>query len=93
MKFSSYKLNGGLVNALKKLGYIDLTEVQEKSLATLLKGKSLIAKSATGSGKTHAYLVPLIQNLDTSFIGVQSLILVPTSRILKNYILISMRLV
>ena len=31
MKFSSYKLNGGLVNALKKLGYIDLTEVQEKS--------------------------------------------------------------
>lgn len=81
MKFSSYKLNGGLVNALKKLGYIDLTEVQEKSLATLLKGKSLIAKSATGSGKTHAYLVPLIQNLDTSFIGVQSLILVPTTEL------------
>lgn len=81
MKFSSYSLNKDLVSALNTLNYHDLTEVQEKSLATLLKGKSLIAKSATGSGKTHAYLVPLINNLDPSFIGVQGLILVPTTEL------------
>ena len=81
MKFSSYSLNKEFVEALNKLNYVDLTEVQEKTLATLLKGKSLIAKSATGSGKTHAYLVPLIQNLDSSFIGVQGLILVPTTEL------------
>lgn len=81
MKFSSYSLNKELVKALNDLNYFDLTEVQEKSLAPLLKGKSLICKSATGSGKTHAYLVPLIQNLDLSFKGVQSLILVPTTEL------------
>ena len=81
MKFSSYSLDKELVTSLNELGYYDLTEIQEKSLADLLKGKSMICKSATGSGKTHAYIVPLVSNLDPTFIGVQSLILVPTTEL------------
>ncbi len=81
MKFSTFNINPELVNALRELNYFDLTPIQEKSIPLLLKNKSLICKSETGSGKTHAYLVPLISNLDTSFKGVTSIILVPTTEL------------
>ena len=58
MKFASYRLDRELVQALKEEGYTDLTPIQEATLAKILNGKSLICKSQTGSGKTHAFLVP-----------------------------------
>lgn len=78
MKFSSYNLNPELINALNELDYFDLTPIQGLSLKDALKGKSMICKSATGSGKTHAFLVPVIQNLNLKFVGLQSVIIVPT---------------
>lgn len=81
MKFSSYNLDIKLINALNTLKYYDLTTIQELSLKDALKNKSLICRSATGSGKTHAFLVPIIQNLDLKFNGVQALILVPTTEL------------
>ncbi len=78
MKFSSYNLNEELVKALNTLEYYDLTPIQELSLKDALKGKSLLCKSATGSGKTHAFLVPLIQNLNLELIALQGVIVVPT---------------
>ena len=78
MNFSSYNLNKELVNVLKELGYVTATPIQEAVLPKALKGKSLICKSETGSGKTHAFLIPSINNLDLNIDKVQVLIVSPT---------------
>ena len=64
MKFSSYNLKKELVNALVELGYINATPIQEAVIPKALKKKSLICKSETGSGKTHSFLIPSINNLN-----------------------------
>lgn len=78
MKFSSYSLDKELLSSLNKNGYIEATPIQEKTLVKALKGQSFIAKSETGSGKTHAYLIPLINNLSPEINKVQSIIIEPT---------------
>ncbi len=78
MNFSSYNLNKQLVNVLKELGYVTATPIQEAVLPKALKGKSLICKSETGSGKTHAFLIPSINNLDLNLDKIQVLIVSPT---------------
>ena len=78
MKFSSYNLKKELVNVLEELGYVSATPIQEAVLPKALKGKSLICKSETGSGKTHAFLIPSINNLDLSLDKIQVLIVSPT---------------
>ena len=83
MKFSSYNLDKNLVEVLEGLGYVNLTRIQEATLSKILKGKSLICKSETGSGKTHSFLIPAINNLDRSLNAIQVLIVSPTA-ILAN---------
>lgn len=84
MKFSSYNIKSDLLIALEKEGYIEMTPIQEKSLPLALKGQSLLCKSATGSGKTHAFLIPLINSLDREKSGVFKLILVPTMELVDQ---------
>ena len=78
MRFGSYNLNKELVDALTTLGYVEATPIQEKVLAKALKGKSLICKSETGSGKTHAFLIPILNNIDKTLNKVQALVISPT---------------
>ena len=78
MRFGSYNLNKELVDALNTLGYVEATPIQEKVLAKALKGKSLICKSETGSGKTHAFLIPILNNIDKTLNKVQALVISPT---------------
>lgn len=83
MKFSSYNLSKDLVEVINKLGYFDLTPIQEATITKILKGKSLICKSETGSGKTHAFLIPTLNNVDRDLNAIQVLIVTPTT-ILAN---------
>lgn len=83
MKFSSYNLSKDLVEVINNLGYIDLTPIQEATITKVLKGKSLICKSETGSGKTHAFLIPTFNNVDRDLNAIQVLIVTPTT-ILAN---------
>ena len=59
MKFISYALSEELKNALTLNGYIETTPVQEKTIVNALRGKSMIVKAETGSGKTHAFYILL----------------------------------
>lgn len=78
MQFSSYNLNKDLVQIINSLGYIEATPIQENVIPKILKKKSLLCKAETGSGKTHAFLIPLINNIEIEIKNIQVVIVAPT---------------
>ena len=78
MEFKDLKLNGQLLKALEHHGFTNPTEVQELAIPVALEGKSVIVRSQTGSGKTIAFGLPIINNIDTSINAVQVLVICPT---------------
>ncbi len=76
--FKNLKINQCLCQGLEKLNIVKPTEVQEKVIPCALNGDNVIAQSETGTGKTLAYLLPVIQRIDIKEKTIQSLILAPT---------------
>jgi ATP-dependent RNA helicase CshB len=76
--FSAFNLSPTMVGALKKMGYVEPSPVQTAVIPKALRGISLLAQSATGSGKTHAFLVPLIEKTDMSLPRLQAIVIAPT---------------
>ena len=76
-KFEDMNLKKELLDALKKMNFIEPTDIQEMTIPVVLQGKSVLVKSKTGSGKTGAYLIPLINSTEKKR-SVQNLILLPT---------------
>ncbi|MFK5894654.1 MAG: ATP-dependent RNA helicase DbpA [Pseudomonadota bacterium] len=76
--FSTLKLNSALLKNLSTLGYHVMTPIQEQSLPYILDGKDVIAQGKTGSGKTAAFGLGLLDNLNVKRFRIQSLILCPT---------------
>jgi len=77
-KFSSINLKPELVSNLDTLGYTQMTPIQALSLPTILEGKDVIGQGKTGSGKTAAFGLGVLQNLRVKRFRVQSLVLCPT---------------
>ncbi|MGD0917426.1 MAG: DEAD/DEAH box helicase [Thermodesulfobacteriota bacterium] len=86
MLFSELDLKPEILEALDEMGYKDLTPIQEKTFESILSGKDLLARAETGSGKTGACGVPLVQMIDPSFKAIQALILVPTRELALQYV-------
>jgi len=86
MKFEDLNLKPELLAGLKEIGYTDLTPIQEQTFAHILGGRDMIAMAETGSGKTAACGVPLVQNVDMSVRAVQVLVLVPTRELALQYV-------
>jgi len=78
MKFDNFKFKPFLNQAVKDLNFIEATNVQEKVIPMVLQNNSLIVKSPTGTGKTHSFLLPLLERIDTSLDEVQVIIISPT---------------
>jgi len=81
--FSTLNLKPELLNNLESLGYTGMTAIQEKSLPIMLAKQDVIAQAETGSGKTAAFALTLLQHMDTQSLGgkvlpTQALILCPT---------------
>lgn len=76
--FSTLKLKPGLLKNLSTLGYEGMTPIQEQSLPHILKGSDVIAQGKTGSGKTAAFGLGLLENLDVKRFRIQTLVLCPT---------------
>lgn len=70
--------NDSLNKALDTLGFKKLTDVQERVIPSLLKHQDVIVEANTGSGKTHAFLLPIFDQIDLKSATVQALILAPT---------------
>jgi ATP-dependent RNA helicase RhlB len=80
MKFTDFNLDAGLQEGLAEAGYITCMPVQEQVLQNALEGADLYVQSQTGTGKTAAYLVTILQRLatDPTLSGKKALVMVPT---------------
>ncbi|WP_295891009.1 ATP-dependent RNA helicase DbpA [uncultured Vibrio sp.] len=76
--FSTLSLKPELLQTLDSLGYTEMTPIQQQSLPSVLAGKDVIAQGKTGSGKTAAFSLGLLSNLNVKRFRVQSLVLCPT---------------
>ena len=90
MNFSQLGLTSAQVKACESLGYTNPTPIQTKAIPIILSGQDLIGCAETGTGKTAAFLLPIIQKVsERSRPGVRVLVLAPTrelaSQIQKNY--------
>jgi ATP-dependent RNA helicase RhlB len=63
MHFEKLNIDSRLLRALKDRGYKELTSVQEKTLAHTLEGKDAAVQSQTGTGKTAAFLITILERL------------------------------
>jgi ATP-independent RNA helicase DbpA len=78
LDFSNLALPAHVLANLQQLGYLQMTPIQAAALPVALLGKDLIAQAKTGSGKTAAFALALLANLNARHFAVQSLVLCPT---------------
>ena len=76
--FGELPLTGELLEVVGSLGFTQPTPIQEQAIPVLLKGSDLIGQSQTGSGKTAAFALPILHQIDLGFRDIQNLILCPT---------------
>ncbi|WP_350447519.1 ATP-dependent RNA helicase DbpA [Pseudomonas solani] len=76
--FSALPLSAAMLANLDALGYHEMTPIQALGLPVILKGQDLIAQAKTGSGKTAAFGIGLLDPLNPRFFGCQALVLCPT---------------
>lgn len=77
-QFDHFSFHSNIQEVINKLGFKAPTEIQEKVIPAVLQNRSVVGQSYTGSGKTHAYLLPLFNRLDTSRQEVQVVLTAPT---------------
>ncbi len=82
--FAQFNLSKEMVLALEKLGYKEPSPVQGRVIPKALKGDSILCQSETGSGKTHSYLVPIIDRLDLSLSRLQSIVICPSRELARQ---------
>jgi len=76
--FASLPLSAAMLANLDALGYASMTPIQAQSLPVILKGQDLIAQAKTGSGKTAAFGIGLLNPINPRYFGCQALVLCPT---------------
>ena len=82
--FDKLSLSPDLRSALKQLEYVTMTPIQAASLPILLNGHDLIAQAKTGSGKTAAFAITLLTNLNPRRFAVQAMVLCPTRELAEQ---------
>ncbi len=87
MTFDQFNINNQLRNAIDDLGFANATEIQERAFSIIASGKDAVGISQTGTGKTLAYLLPIIQDLKFSkSLNPRVLILVPTRELVTQVV-------
>ncbi|AIF43409.1 DEAD/DEAH box helicase [Virgibacillus sp. SK37] len=76
--FQDFSFHPVMNDIIKRLNFHEPTPIQRKVIPAVLEGKSVIGQSRTGSGKTHAFLLPLINKIDANKREVQFVITAPT---------------
>ena len=76
--FRDFDLNPKLIQALDDKGYTTPTEIQSKTLQAFSSGKHIVGQSQTGTGKTAAFLLPVLNKINSRIRSPQVLVLAPT---------------
>ena len=77
-EFSQLGLESQLEQAVSDLGYITPTPIQSKIIPLMLDGHDVIGQAQTGTGKTAAFVLPILQTMERGQCGIQALVLTPT---------------
>ncbi|CAM3887966.1 DEAD/DEAH box helicase [Geobacillus stearothermophilus] len=77
-QFTRFSFQPFVIEAIKALRFYKPTEIQERIIPGALRGESMVGQSQTGTGKTHAYLLPIIEKIDPERAEVQAVITAPT---------------
>ena len=76
--FADLQLHDDVLRAIEGLGFEQPTPIQAQTIPLLLEGRDVLAQAQTGTGKTAAFALPIVQRVDTSRREVQALVLAPT---------------
>ena len=82
--FNTLPLHEALLTNLASLGYETMTPIQAQSLPRMLNGEDVIAKASTGSGKTAAFGLTLLNSINLKFFAVQALVFCPTRELAEQ---------
>ena len=77
-RYADLGLSEALMKAIEKKGYVDATPVQAGAIPYFMEWKDVIAKAPTGTGKTFAFGIPMVEHIDPASEDVQALVLAPT---------------
>ena len=83
-EFNQLNLHPDLVETVAELGYQTPTPIQAAVIPAMLNGQDVNGQAQTGTGKTAAFALPIIHNLDSDQPGVQALVVVPTRELAKQ---------
>lgn len=78
MGFNQYELSDAVMNGIEKCGFSEPTDIQAQSIPLCKEGHDIIAQSQTGTGKTAAFSIPMLENINEADRSLQALILCPT---------------
>lgn len=78
IKFSDLELNDALLSALDEMGFVSPTPIQSASIPFLLEGRDALGKAQTGTGKTAAFSLPILNKIDIKQYKPQTIVLAPT---------------
>ncbi|WP_124057867.1 DEAD/DEAH box helicase [Vaginisenegalia massiliensis] len=78
MKFTEFNLKQPILDSLQELGFEAPTPIQQQALPVALEGRDMIGQAQTGTGKTAAFGLPILNKLDDSNKSVQALVVAPT---------------
>ena len=84
LSFNNLGLSEECLHQLEKLGFDTPTQIQSQAIPELLAGRDVVAQSQTGTGKTAAFSLPILEQLNPNSRGVQALILAPTRELARQ---------
>ncbi len=77
-RYTDYQFSPFLRDAIDELGFTSPTPIQKEMIPLILKGTSAIGQAHTGTGKSHSFLIPIVQRIDTEQDNLQAVITAPT---------------
>ncbi len=84
MDYRELNVPAQIHQAVERMGFTEMTEVQEKAIPPMMEGKDIIAKAPTGTGKTCAFGIPLIVGLDAEKKYPQAVVMAPTRELAQQ---------
>ncbi|WP_035445017.1 DEAD/DEAH box helicase, partial [Atopococcus tabaci] len=78
MKFTELNLAPELLQSIERMGFEEMSPIQEQTIPLALEGHDVIGQAQTGTGKTAAFGLPMLQKIDTKNRSVQGLVIAPT---------------